>query len=126
MVAMVFFDFNLQGIIALYYWMVISDGFDVQHWHDGGRNCQELRNCRYYCKHIVLFDADFFRGNSSIRSNAEHYAACCGYFALAQGIKILKSATLNLPMDSSILPIIIMVAIAGFCSFIAIRFFKWE
>lgn len=45
---------------------------------------------------------------------------------LTQGIKILKSAILNLPMDSSLVPIIIMAAIAAICSYIAIRFFKWE
>ncbi len=45
---------------------------------------------------------------------------------LTQGIKILKSATLGLPMDNIVLPIIIMLVIAAVCSFIAIRFFKWE
>lgn len=45
---------------------------------------------------------------------------------LTQGIKILKSATLDLPMDSIMFPIIIMAVIAVVCSFIAIRFFKWE
>lgn len=45
---------------------------------------------------------------------------------LTQGIKILKSATLGLPMDDIQLPIIIMVVIAGVCSFIAIRFFRWK
>ncbi len=45
---------------------------------------------------------------------------------LTQGIKILKSATLNLPMNNVLLPIIAMVVIAFICSFVAIRFFKWE
>lgn len=45
---------------------------------------------------------------------------------LTQGIKILKSATLGLPMNNVLLPIIAMTAIAFICSFIAIRFFKWE
>lgn len=45
---------------------------------------------------------------------------------LTQGIKILKSATLGLPMDNIVLPIIIMLVIAAICSFIAIKFFKWE
>lgn len=45
---------------------------------------------------------------------------------LTQGIKILKSATLNLPMDNVLFPIIAMVAITLICSFVAIRFFKWE
>lgn len=45
---------------------------------------------------------------------------------LTQGIKLLKSATLGLPMDNAVLPIIIMAVIAIICSFVAIRFFKWE
>ncbi len=45
---------------------------------------------------------------------------------LTQGIKILKSATLELPINDILLPIIAMVAIALICSFVAIRFFKWE
>ncbi len=45
---------------------------------------------------------------------------------LTQGIKILKSATLGLPADNIILPVIIMTAIAIVCSFVAIRFFRWE
>lgn len=45
---------------------------------------------------------------------------------LTQGIKILKSATLGLPVDNAILPIIIMIVITINCSTIAIKFFKWE
>ncbi len=45
---------------------------------------------------------------------------------LTQGIKILKSATLNLSMDNVLLPIIAMLVIAIICSFVAIKFFKWE
>lgn len=45
---------------------------------------------------------------------------------LTQGIKILKSATLGLPIDNVLFPIIVMVAIALICSFVAIKFFKWE
>jgi ABC-2 type transport system permease protein len=45
---------------------------------------------------------------------------------LTQGIKILKSATLDLPMDNVLFPIIVMILIASACSFVAIKFFKWE
>lgn len=45
---------------------------------------------------------------------------------LTQGIKILKSATLNMPMDSTLFPVIVMAAIAVICSFVAVKFFKWE
>lgn len=45
---------------------------------------------------------------------------------LTQGIKILKSATLDHPMGNVLLPILSMIVIAVICSFIAIRFFRWE
>lgn len=45
---------------------------------------------------------------------------------LTHGIKILKSTTLGLPTEKLLVPVIIMVSIAGICSFVAIRFFKWE
>ncbi len=45
---------------------------------------------------------------------------------LTQGNKILKAATLGLPLDNVLLPVIVMAAIAVVCSFIAIKFFKWE
>ncbi len=45
---------------------------------------------------------------------------------LTQGIKILKSTALGLPVDNIFLPIIIMILITLTCSFVAIRFFRWE
>ncbi len=45
---------------------------------------------------------------------------------LTQGIKILKSATLGLPIENDILSIILIAVIAIVCSIISIRFFKWE
>ena len=46
---------------------------------------------------------------------------------LTQGIKLLKSASLNLTMDSNIIiPIIVMITVTIICTFISIRFFKWE
>lgn len=45
---------------------------------------------------------------------------------LTQGIKILKSTTLGLPVENMLLPISLMGAIAIVCSFVAIKCFKWE
>ncbi len=45
---------------------------------------------------------------------------------LTQGIKLLKAASLGLPADGVILPIIIMTALAIVCVGVSIRFFKWE
>ena len=45
---------------------------------------------------------------------------------LSQGIKLLKAAALGLPMDSVLLPIIVMIALALVCISVSICFFKWE
>ena len=45
---------------------------------------------------------------------------------LTQGIKILKSTSLGLSTDTTILPIIIMVIIAVICIAFSIKYFKWE
>lgn len=45
---------------------------------------------------------------------------------LTQGIKLLKSASLNLMIDSVMIPIIVMSAIAVICTGVALRFFKWK
>jgi len=44
---------------------------------------------------------------------------------LTQGIKLLKAASLGLPIDSVFLPILIMVALAAICIGVSIKFFKW-
>lgn len=45
---------------------------------------------------------------------------------LTQGIKLLKGASLGLPMDNILIPIIVMVVIAVICIGISIGFFRWE
>lgn len=47
-------------------------------------------------------------------------------FPLTQGIKLLKAASLGLPMDSVFVPVMVMIVIAVICMSISIRFFKWE
>lgn len=45
---------------------------------------------------------------------------------LTHGIKILKCATLGMPMENVLTPVVVMLVIAAVCSFIGIKFFKWE
>lgn len=45
---------------------------------------------------------------------------------LTQGIKILKSASLGLPIENMTLPVILMVCVAVVCIGASIKFFKWE
>lgn len=45
---------------------------------------------------------------------------------LTQGIKLLKAASLGLPIGSVLIPVIVMIIIAVICISISLRFFKWE
>lgn len=45
---------------------------------------------------------------------------------LTQGIKLLKAASLGLPLDSVLIPVIVMIVVAVICVGVSIRFFKWE
>ena len=45
---------------------------------------------------------------------------------LTQGIKLLKAASLGLPADGVLVPVIVMLALAIICICISIRFFKWD
>ncbi len=45
---------------------------------------------------------------------------------LTQGIKLLKAASLGLPIDGVFLPVIVMLVVAVICITISLRFFKWE
>ena len=48
------------------------------------------------------------------------------FMPLTQGIKLLKAASLGLPMENVLLPIIVMAALAIICTGVSIKFFKWE
>jgi ABC-2 type transport system permease protein len=45
---------------------------------------------------------------------------------LTQGIKLLKAASLGLPIDSIFIPVVVMIVITVICITISLRFFKWE
>lgn len=45
---------------------------------------------------------------------------------LTQGIKLLKAASLGIPVYNVVAPIIVMILCAVVCIGAAIRFFKWE
>ncbi|GLC82887.1 ABC transporter permease [Lacrimispora brassicae] len=45
---------------------------------------------------------------------------------LTQGIKLLKAASLGLPMEDVFVPVMVMLVIAMVCISISLRFFKWE
>lgn len=47
-------------------------------------------------------------------------------FPLTQGIKLLKSTSLNIDINNAVIPIYIIITLTVVCSGISIKFFKWE
>ncbi|MGN0675461.1 MAG: ABC transporter permease [Oscillospiraceae bacterium] len=47
-------------------------------------------------------------------------------FPLTQGIELMKSAFLGLPIENVWVSVIVMAAVTVICTGIAVRFFKWE
>ncbi|WP_301170946.1 ABC transporter permease [Brevibacillus nitrificans] len=45
---------------------------------------------------------------------------------LTQGIKMMKAASLGMPMDSVIIPAVVMIVLTVICVSLSLRFFKWE
>lgn len=45
---------------------------------------------------------------------------------LTQGIKLLKAASLGLPIESVFIPVIVMIVVAVICTTVSLSFFKWE
>lgn len=45
---------------------------------------------------------------------------------LTQGIKMMKAASLGMPMDSVIIPVVVMIVLTVICVSLSLRFFKWE
>ena len=47
-------------------------------------------------------------------------------FPLTQGIQLMKSTFLGLPIENAWVPVAVMSAVTIICTGIAVRFFKWE
>ena len=45
---------------------------------------------------------------------------------LTQGIKILKAVTQGIPTDSIVLPLIVMSVVTAVCTFVSLKWFRWE
>lgn len=126
-VAMVFFGFKMQGNILQFIlgWiLVIVSMFSIGMMVGGIAKNSKVAGI---IASVLYFPMMIFSGATlPYEVMPASMQKVVDILPLTQGIKILKSATLDLPMDYVQLPIIVMVAIALICSFVAIRFFKWE
>lgn len=126
-VAIIFFDFKMQGSILQFilgWFLVMVSIFSIGMMVGGIAKNSKVAGI---IASILYFPMLIFSG-ATLPYEVMPVAmqSVVDILPLTQGIKILKSATLNLPMDSVLLPIIVMIAIAVICSFVAIKYFKWE
>lgn len=126
-VAMIFFEFKMQGSILQFIlgWiLVIISMFSIGMMVGGiAKNSKSAG----IIASVLYFPMLIFSGATlPYEVMPTTMQKVVDILPLTQGIKVLKSATLGLPMDNVHLPIIAMVAIAVICSFVAIRFFRWE
>lgn len=126
-VAMIFFEFRMQGSILqfLFGWiLVMVSMFSIGMMVGGIAKNSKIAGI---IASILYFPMIIFSGATLpyevMPRTMQNFV---DILPLTQGIKILKSATLDLPMDNVLLSVITMVVIAVICSFVAIRFFKWE
>ncbi len=125
--ATVFFGYQLGGSWPLFlgtYFLVMLSMFSIGMMVGG--IAPNIKTANLLCC-ILYFPMLIFSGATlpyEIMPSTLQKAA--DILPLTQGIKLLKAASLGLPVDSVLIPIIVMIALAVICIGISIGFFRWE
>lgn len=126
-VATVFFDYQLSGSWFQFlgaYFLVMISMFSIGILVGGIAPNVKIASV---LASVLYFPMLIFSGATlpyEIMPTAMQRAA--DILPLTQGIKILKSTSLGLPVENALLPIAVMAVIAVICTLTSIRFFKWE
>lgn len=126
-VATVFFGVTLQGSLLLFLlgWiLVMISMFSIGMMVGGIAKNSKIAGA---IASVLYFPMLIFSGATlpyEVMPNAMQKVA--DILPLTQGIKILKSTILGNSVENMLLPIAMMSAIVIICSFIAIKWFKWE
>lgn len=127
LVATLFFGFKLRGSILLFiigYVLVMISIFSIGMMVGGIAKDSKIAGV---IASILYFPMLVFSGATlPYEIMPEAMQKVVNIMPLTQGIKILKNATLGLPVNNIAGPVIFMLVVAVVCSFVAIRFFKWE
>lgn len=126
-ISTIFFDFSIRGSIAVFLagWLLVlismfSIGIMVGGIAKNSKIAGVIASALYFP--MIIFSGATLPYEvmpSFMKKAAE-------VLPLTQGIKILKSASLGNELNNMMWPVIIMVVICIVCTFISIRFFKWE
>lgn len=127
LIAVLFFDFQFRGSISAFlggYLLVIVSMFSIGIMVGGIAPNTKIAGVT---ASILYFPMLIFSGATlpyEIMSAALQRIA--DILPLTQGIKLLKAASLGLEVNSSLIPAIVMCAIALICIAVSLKFFKWE
>lgn len=122
-----FFEFQMQGSVLQFLlgWLLVMGSMFSMGMMVGG--IAKNTKIAGVIASILYFPMLIFSGATlpyEVMPTAMQKAA--DILPLTQGIKLLKSASLDLPVENALLPIVVMIGIAIVCTFISIRGFKWE
>lgn len=127
LVAKIFFKFNMQGSVLNFIlgWLLVmisifSIGIMVGGIAKDSKIAGVIASALYFPMIIFSGATIPYEVMPNIMKNI------VDVFPLTQGIKILKSVTLQQPIENSIVPIFVMLIIAVICSIVSIKYFKWE
>lgn len=127
LVAKIFFKFNMQGSVLNFIlgWLLVmisifSIGIMVGGIAKDSKIAGVIASALYFPMIIFSGATIPYELMPNIMKNI------VDVFPLTQGIKILKSVTLQQPIENSIIPIFVMLIIAVICSIVSIKYFKWE
>lgn len=126
-VSVVFFGFHLNGSIPVFlggYLLVMLSIFSIGMMVGGiAPNSQTAS----VIASLLYFPMLIFSGATlpyEVMPSALQKIA--DILPLTQGIKLLKTAALGLPLENVFVPIVVMVVLAAVCIGVSICFFKWE
>ncbi len=127
LIAVIFFDFRIRGNILMFLlgWLIVmisiySIGMMVGGIAKDSKTAGVIASLLYFP--MLVFSG----ATLPYEVMPEMMQKVVNVFPLTQGIKILKNATLGLPIGDVFLPILLMLLIAIICTIIGIKKFKWE
>jgi len=125
--AALFFGFRMQGpliqFLGAYLWVLISVfsiGLMVTAVSPNIKTAN-LLCCALYFPMLIFSGATL-----PYEIMPKALQAAVNFLPLTQGIKVLKGASLGLPLDNMLIPLVLMGALSAACIGISLQAFKWE
>lgn len=125
--SLLFFDFHFMGsmiMFLLFYMLVMISMFSIGMMIGGLAPNMKIASV---LASLLYFPMLLFSGTTLpyeiMPKIVQHIS---DILPLTQGIKLLKNASLGLPIQDALIPILCMICITIICTSISIIYFKWE